>query len=226
MAHYFKFRTCEEKNYKSLEQNQIYASKIHFFNDPFETVCWENENPTVAERVHYDSLQSHLNTRFGNRAFHCVSYSEDDEFVCDNLLMWAHYTSGHKGFCIAYNGHLLDGLEENKLSDGYCRVEYRDELPDLPEDGNNLAFLNVIKTKSKVWVYEHELRMIYRGDGLKQLDDNVVDAIYLGCKISDSDKQILMGIAKRLGVKCYQMKINSITNRLEKEKVDLSKVVV
>lgn len=197
-----------------------------FFNDPFEMVCWESENPTVAERAYYNSLQSHLKMRFNNRAFYCVSCSENDDFVCDNFLMWAHYTNGHKGFCIAYNEHLLDGLDEDKLSDGYCKVEYRDELPDLPEDGNDQTFLNVIKTKSKVWEYEHELRMIYRGDGLKQLGDNVVDAIYLGCKIPNSDKQILMGISKRLGVKCYQMKVNSITNRLEREEVDLSKVVV
>lgn len=27
MSHYFKFRSCEERNFKSLERNQIYASK-------------------------------------------------------------------------------------------------------------------------------------------------------------------------------------------------------
>ena len=31
MSHYFKFRSCEEKNFKSLEENQIYASEIDFF---------------------------------------------------------------------------------------------------------------------------------------------------------------------------------------------------
>lgn len=30
MAHYFKFRTCEKKNFESLELNLIYASKIDF----------------------------------------------------------------------------------------------------------------------------------------------------------------------------------------------------
>lgn len=31
MAHYFKFRTCEKKNFESLELNLIYASKMDFF---------------------------------------------------------------------------------------------------------------------------------------------------------------------------------------------------
>lgn len=98
-----------------------------FFNDTFEMICWENENLTIAERVHYGSLQSHLKMRVGNRAF---------------------------------------------------------------------------------------------------LDDNVVDAIYMECRISDSNKRVLMDVAKHLGVECYQMRINPIANRLEKEKVDFDKTIL
>lgn len=206
----------------SLEKNQIYASPINFFNDPFETVCWEDE--TQCKETN-QSLLTHLDIRTHNRAFHCVSsFESEEDFLCNGLLMWAHYADGHKGFCIAYNEHLLDGLKEGAINEGFCGVKYSDELPDIPTDGDNRAFLNVIRTKSKIWEYEQEVRMIYSNSGVKQLGNNVVDAIYMGCKISDYNKWVLMGIAKRLGVKCYKIEFDPIKNKLKRVDVTLENI--
>ena len=225
MALYYKFRSCSERNFMSLENNQIYASPINFFNDPFEIVCWEDDKQSDSERNTNESLLAHLKTRTANRSFHCVSsFTSEEDFLCNGLLMWAHYADGHKGFCIAYNEHLLDGLKEGAINEGFCGVKYSDELPDIPTDGDNRAFLNVIRTKSKIWEYEQEVRMIYSDSGVKQLNNNVVDAIYMGCKISNYNKWILMGIAKRLGVKCYKIEFDPIKNKLKRVDVTLENI--
>lgn len=78
------------------------------------------------------------------------------------------------------------------------------------------------------WVHYESLQSLLnmRFDNHAFLDDNVVDAIYMECRISDSNKRILMDVAKHLGVECYQMRINPIANRLEKEKVDFDKTIL
>ena len=75
--------------------------------------------------------------------------------------MWVHYADAHKGYCVQYNERLLEGLEKDSLERGYCKMEYTDDMPYLPED-NDISFMNVIKTKSKCWESENETRLIYR----------------------------------------------------------------
>lgn len=212
---YYKFRECTENNLDTLSRSCIYAASCQSFNDPYEGVCWVDAMAVKYEQVKNQSLLVHNKQRLNNRGFYCVASSENTDYLaCEGLLMWVHYADAHKGYCVQYNERLLEGLEKDSLERGYCKMEYTDDMPYLPED-NDISFMNVIKTKSKCWESENETRLIYRGQGLKSINTDAIDAIYLGCMISDSNKSRLVSIAQRLGVQCFQMELRNDRRELK-----------
>ena len=121
-----------------------------------------------------------------------------------NLLMWSHYSEGHKGAVLK-----IKCIPE--LNTPLCaatRVTYQKRLPRI-SDLNDMAhfylgtggkpnYLNFMYTKSKDWRYEEEWRSIAKTrDEAKLFDDNLffpeeIEAVYLGCKMEKSDEEEIM----------------------------------
>jgi hypothetical protein len=71
-----------------------------------------------------------------------------------NLLMWSHYADSHRGTCLEFS-------TQNEVVCCAQQVEYRGEFPILPlysdsQDDNLVPLL----TKSDVWTYESEYRLV------------------------------------------------------------------
>lgn len=72
-----------------------------------------------------------------------------------NILMWSHYANFHKGMCLGfYNKTVTYAV---KYSDEYPEIDFR--LPDPNIRG--LQMFKVINSKSKIWEYEKERRMVF-----------------------------------------------------------------
>jgi hypothetical protein len=135
----------------------------------------------------------------------------DDRIFCvvedyDNLLMWSHYADCHKGAVIK-----LRCIPE--LDTPLCAatpIIYSDRMPvlaiiedtfyDIPADQLGLV-QKLFYVKSNDWSYEKEWRVVLKrtSDNSQNYDMNnihkeEIEAIYLGCKMSDRAKDNILEI--------------------------------
>lgn len=121
------------------------------------------------DNIHEKSKQQ-FHDNFLKQIFIC-SFSEK----YDSVLMWAHYTNNHSGFCIEYDlSHLP--LVHNFRNLLYP-VIYDSEIFDISDflegdkngsEYSNLYMLQAIIRKSLDWAYEHEWRVIFPFGTLKK----------------------------------------------------------
>lgn len=157
----------------------------------------------------------------------------------DNILLWSYYTN-HKGVCIGLNQDALDrslrgdlGLICNAMR---FDVEYKRVIEMRPNyfKSEQGALRYLLTSKSDVWQHEKEVRYcIYKPHpwlpwriNRPVKDEEVVDtkevryypaidsscfqSVYLGCRISDEDKNRVLVALKKLAceVEIYQMEID------------------
>jgi hypothetical protein len=103
----------------------------------------------------------------------------------DNILMWSHYAEDHKGICLQFDTNV-------QLFGTAWAVKYLEDYPSLTAHVMTFdGVLPTILTKSDVWEYEHEFRILGtpQQTGLPiQLDGNylpignALSGIILGCE--------------------------------------------
>jgi hypothetical protein len=127
-----------------------------------------------------------------------VSLSVDPK----NILMWSHYADFHKGFLVefkipikkkAYVGLGLQSLAEFLVPHD---VHYSSERPALKYgvDSNQENLQKLMLTKSVLWKYESECRVIdqNRGPGIHSYNrDKVLCSVIAGMNISDTNYDLL-----------------------------------
>ncbi len=229
----YKYRTLDEYSEKILLNNEIYIPSPLEFNDPFdckfnydintsvkylrkqlreqypsfsneqlnEAVEWQisletHKDPTQWKEVKTQSMNNLLN-RVG---VYCLSETND------NILMWSHYSNGHKGFCLEFN--------LNSYLSRAMKVKYQKKYPALEftgnEDQDKIFFDALLFTKSDFWCYEKEWRVIEpMGSGAYQIGDDDLNGIIMGCQISDQHRtRIMYMIEKRKNKpKLYQARV-------------------
>lgn len=126
--------------------------------------------------------QKHMDDRkawaFSSYGICCFSETND------NLLMWSHYASSGKGFCLEFDSS-CDPFDKIR------RVRYANEPPKLNFrrlfSVDQLYFLDALFcTKSTHWKYEKEWR-IFSGDANKaeKYPTSSLTGIYFGPEVSD-----------------------------------------
>ena len=128
--------------------------------------------------------------------------------INDNILMWSHYSNGHRGFCLEFNINMSSKLSEAK------QVKYQNKYPNklrYTGDKNDKAFFNtILLTKSDSWDYEKEWRIIAtNGPGVYKINDGDLNGIIFGCQISDEDRSKIISLARKRSdnLKLFQAKI-------------------
>lgn len=169
-----------------LNDPSIRLSQLHSLNDPFEGMLpdalmdrlvpllqkeWHPNNPT--SETHKEYTKNRLRNFIDE--FGIASVSETHR----NLLMWAHYASEHKGYCIGYSQDMLarkntlykeimygdNAFELKKIN--YDSIPFDSEIIDeiISQDFNDHKFIDILweralTTKSDAWSYEKEYRYI------------------------------------------------------------------
>jgi hypothetical protein len=104
----------------------------------------------------------------------------------NNQLMWSHYADNHRGICLIYkpsidSSGLLSSSHEIQYSEYYPKVR----LVELASMGD-VAVSKLLLTKSKVWVYENEFRILlpYAAEKTLRYDPAALIGVILGARIS------------------------------------------
>jgi hypothetical protein len=107
-----------------------------------------------------------------------------------NILMWSHYATNHRGICLELSC-------DNAVVSGAFKVQYLSKYPrlDLADESDERILLPLI-TKSDVWAYEDEYRLIAQersaafaaslltNNNYLTLPAGAIKAVILGCLAS------------------------------------------
>jgi hypothetical protein len=123
----------------------------------------------------------------------------------DAPLMWSHYARAHQGICLEFS-------VENDLVCGALPVEYLSHYPEFNlADNDEDASLRPLLTKSEIWRYEREYRLVvaapgYSSPGVLPTRDNFValppgalKAIIMGCLMPERDREAIHTLIKDSG---------------------------
>lgn len=133
--------------------------------------------------------------------------NQDHRLYCltpknNNPLMWSHYADKHKGVCLQFDTHTESIARAFKVS-------YQKKLPlcIILEHADGAA-TRALLTKSDVWKYEKEFRLIARDarvkqlpnipvatDGFMPIGDRALVGIIIGCQCDDADE--IIGMVRR-----------------------------
>lgn len=167
----------------------------------------------------------------------CKEYQEHMGISCfseggNNLLMWSHYSDGHKGICLAYDVSSFANLSpiDDIVHEALFPVRYQDQSQDLidltrkfftqmynpsvkltPQEKECLTW-KIILTKACCWSYEQEWRLVYQFAHPPQESDRLISMkpshIYLGAKIAENHEAALRKCAEKHGIPINKMQIS------------------
>jgi hypothetical protein len=218
-----------------VEKGLIRFTQASALNDPFETnPCFSQFRKSVEEDSH-ETLDRNK-YRFAPKDIAAgrlkipemvrEKVTELQRQLCDeypmlslttkrnNLLMWSHYASAHRGFVIGFDADnpFFNKKEMPRTITPLWKVNYSDKRPLVPvfdecdKDLTEMLFL----TKSDHWAYEEELRMFARpevADNVIKVKDDFdiylfkfppecVREIIFGCLMEQSQKERISELVK------------------------------
>ena len=197
----YKHTSISDNLKKSLKNAELWFADPTSFNDPFD--CQINDQTKWTDELikDYVSYTSKLNAEKIN-PIDIVKANKDNPgsfakhftttfkknlakigVTCflsspDNLLLWAHYSSSHKGICLKFDitkdPDFFALTFAVKYSKDYPVFDYLTERHDLV----NKAIL----TKSYHWEYEAEIRTLQKTFGKYSFKKECLTEIIFGCK--------------------------------------------
>ena len=167
-------------------------------------VSWVETNFKMILDQHLHAIKNMYNV--------CCFSSELDED-----LMWSHYADSHRGYCIQYDFKSL-GLLDDRVQLLFP-VIYQDspsvEIEDLDAVDGSLV-MYALTLKNTKWSYEKEWRSFYMHTE-KPHSENMPKpkAVYLGAKVKEEDKKIMLGICSEKSIPLYQMTLPNVNASLQ-----------
>ena len=160
---------------KNVFFNPLNKSLDDDFKNEFADKICKGEIPPYAE----DYLQSIYDRAQNEFLICCFSKAPD------SILMWSHYATGHKGFCI-----------KCKISGEAIEINYPDDdyfpkiNPYLVAHGREDITKKMFLTKSKYWKYEQEYRLVtpIKEKRYEQQKKDFLQGVIYGWKMEQKDK--------------------------------------
>ncbi|MGD0216615.1 MAG: DUF2971 domain-containing protein [Desulfobaccales bacterium] len=245
VPHLYRYRSMKDKELEGVFKNlELYMANPTMFNDPFEcrpniiihdgrlskelyikqsakraklkhNLTKHQENNLVREYrlilndIH--RMEEIYETFVVETGIYCLSA------INNNILMWSHYSEGHRGLCLEF-----DTRNNINLFDVALKVSYSERYPSIDilkmgyEDEYRKAFL----TKSKHWEYEQEWRILkpdsLGGPGKHFFPPELLTGVIFGALITDDDKNKVLD-----WVKNYPTKLNLYQAKISREKYQL-----
>ncbi len=181
-------------------------------------------------------LEWHKKSQSRTAAIYCLSE------LNDNLLMWSHYSNGHKGICIGLETHIhADSLcirFDDPLLKGMGALYFEGHMPTFkvdyvqhrppPHNVYSRSFEDIrphITSKSDVWCYEKERRtlVLYDQVGTQKLRLHLssIRDVFFGASITQRFMNDVLEIlqkeywSKGQDVKVYRMDCSDSEYKLE-----------
>lgn len=133
----------------------------------------------------------------------------------DNILMWSHYSDGHRGICLEFDTGYLGEKPR------FHRVQYKKSYPVFKVVSllsKTLLYPTPLVTKSVKWKYEKEWRLLSEhGNTGVQYHIKALKAIYFGCATSKQDIDKIITLPAKSAPRLYKMKRSEREFKLEIE---------
>jgi hypothetical protein len=210
----YKYRDLDGSSFQRvwsiIAESEVYLASARSFNDPFDMkLRYETQADEARQREYFEDLlrrkipgltddqlkaevQRALDKFSDDDAMRQAEADMQGRIYADlgvlslsedpgHLLMWSHYANSHRGICVGFGA--TDPLIERALP-----VTYQDEyyvIDPLSVDRDSQAE-NVLTTKSALWAYERERRVVDPdGPRARKLGDEAIAVVILGSRISD-----------------------------------------
>lgn len=178
----FKYSTFSEYSLQNILNDELYMNHYESFNDPFECRCEvltgfpdkESNSPRLKDIIQAWGFEDHSNPAaldeyedYGlslEDSQPNVPYSINSARIScfskrsDNLLMWAHYANGLRGFCLEFDKDLI--LSENNDDAEIFEVIY--EIEPSKIDTAVIAVLNDQIEYNEAAIYETGKRLNFQ----------------------------------------------------------------
>lgn len=209
-----------------------YGPYMKTFESIINNILIHEERGFQLEDIRYQAYKEYEKTIsvIRNHKIKLTSFSNfnDDEF-CRATEMWGHYASSHAGFCVAYDlgSHLSDLKIDSLVRGGMMPCRYSKKPVFMPDflfwkyykgskmtESQKIQFDKTILmsflNKSSSWRYEKEWRLIVPNE-VNEIYGNMIDffpirTIYLGVKMSQSDKEYFYDFGKRKNIDIVDMR--------------------
>lgn len=222
-----------QRDLSSLREEYFYAPLRHDLNDPFEGV-FDSAGVNNVLRILQGALaggKDNVRLAFGavDKAVHDLLSMVDKLGVFSlstgplNELLWAHYGGSHFGYCIEYDVECLRSWRANDWD--FVRVSYAKSPPSIDfsrlVSGKSSQFVvqSMLGTKSNVWHYENEVRLLTHSSGCHSHDFRAIKSIYFGVRCLDQVKQEIMRALAGRGIGYYQIVVDDRTYGLHAKPV-------
>jgi hypothetical protein len=229
----FKYRPLDSSEHKewvrqTLLDDIIYLSTPDQFNDPLDcspirkvtTRIFCNElQPMMKDfypglnrrqrRQKFRTLRSKP-SNFFEPALPAIDADEKTSSIYSlssdpgSILMWAHYSSGHRGVCLEFDAKYLIGPLIPEILAG--PITYSNERPTLTVaekyDPPREMIRKTFFVKSDRWSHESEWRLFhYRGGaGPRKIHPAALRSVILGYKIATEDAEYIRSVARQRSV--------------------------
>jgi hypothetical protein len=207
----YKYVNDYEHSRSILKNKTIWFPTAESLNDPFEFSFYCPETHINGVPIDPTSFKDAIRTM---KQMGVLSFSE----INNNILMWSHYSKSHAGFCIEF-----ERTDANELGkwERCSPVIYDKNLPVCKpiELEKKETVTKVLITKSELWAYEKEWRIIAKkGNQLYPLPGNITGIIF-GYKMPVEKRREIAAI---LG---STVKYMEATKSLTKFEVDITIVL-
>ena len=174
-----KYRTSLKEMHPNWTETQIH-----------ESCYFEQQQGLFHDETHIKSISEDWR-RKEYKAFGIVSLTSQS----NNFLMWSHYADSHNGFAVGFDKYILFEVSKASLSP----MIYQKEIPSygLFEDLMEKS-MKQLHTKSDVWEYEDEYRLIsmQRVNSSLKLPIESVKQIVLGLRMDFKVKAEIINLAE------------------------------
>ena len=246
----YKYYSLNESNAHHRERifthNELYFPSPRVFNDPFDSKIqlvfdgskdeWErylrelynkfrpdwNRKQRLAEvrmkmrEKRYKRLPERMaNSYLDEMGVFCMSE------VKDQILMWAHYSEGHTGFCLEFRATsttpFFGRAQKIKYSEAYPSINFFKSSRDAQMEA-------ILLTKAKLWGYEKEWRIIEPGHGAGShpFPTELLTGVIIGCQMPDENRNKIIDWVKNMNPKpiLYKAEVKERKFGLDIEKLD------
>jgi len=211
---FFKYRDIDKYTLDSLIKGYLYFAPPEKLNDPFD--CKPDIKKSMLNasgKLKDDEAHKLLVLSTNELLYKNIQADIARIGVCSfsldlkNVLMWSHYANDHKGVSILYDfpkdylddedkfiGIIKTSYEEDALTKYFVNLISKNELS-LRDYAIGIAKVSVT-SKSPVWEYEKEVRIIRLKSGSLIIDKTFIKQICFGLHTSEEDKDLIKEIIK------------------------------
>ncbi|TGM85096.1 DUF2971 domain-containing protein [Leptospira bouyouniensis] len=244
----FRFEKYETNRLETVLNSKLFFNNINVFNDPYEfthfpiaktssnLLAYKNELENAGISLEGIDWKTFLLSKNDDSDFlleNIKALSNEYTIVCfsktwDEHLLWSHYTQGHTGICYVYGFDFFITEDQravievgNKLQASLFDVIYSNVWPEFFKEQEEISG-RILYTKSLVWEYEKEVRMILRGgSGLQAIPKETLKAVIFGMKFKESE---IPEVKNRFHSNGFTLDFYSIKMKLGSYELGLEKI--